>query len=29
MIELQGDHKDAAKKALLQLGYQEDTIDMS
>jgi translation initiation factor 1 len=29
MIELQGDHKEAAKKALLELGYPEDSIDMA
>lgn len=29
MIELQGDHQDGAKKALLSLGYPEDSIDMS
>jgi translation initiation factor 1 len=29
MIELQGEHKDAVKKALLNLGYSEDSIDVS
>lgn len=29
MIELQGDHTAAAKKALIGLGYAEDTIEMS
>ncbi|MEM0087100.1 MAG: stress response translation initiation inhibitor YciH [Candidatus Micrarchaeaceae archaeon] len=28
-IELQGDHKDAVKKALLSLGYSEDSIDVA
>jgi translation initiation factor 1 len=27
LIELQGDHKTAVKKALLQMGYPEDSID--
>ncbi|MDE1855632.1 MAG: stress response translation initiation inhibitor YciH [Candidatus Micrarchaeota archaeon] len=27
VIELQGDHKDAVKKALLELGYPESSID--
>lgn len=27
IIELQGDHKDAVKKALLEMGYPEDSID--
>ena len=27
VIELQGDHKDAVKKALLSLGYPESSID--
>ncbi len=29
MIELQGEHKDNVKKALLQLGYPEESIDIS
>jgi translation initiation factor 1 len=29
MIELQGDHTMAAKKALIGLGYSEETIEMS
>ena len=29
IIELQGDHQDATKKALLSLGYPEESIDMS
>ncbi len=28
LIELQGDHKEGVKKALLQMGYPEDSIDM-
>lgn len=28
IIELQGDHKDAVKKALLEIGYPEDSIDV-
>ncbi len=28
IIELQGDHKEAARKALLGLGYPEDSFDM-
>ncbi len=28
VIELQGDHKEAAKKILLSLGYQESNIDV-
>jgi translation initiation factor 1 len=27
IIELQGDHKDAVKKALATMGYSEDSID--
>ncbi len=27
LIELQGDHKDAVKKALLEMGYPGDSID--
>jgi len=27
MIELQGEHKDAVKKALLELGYPQESID--
>ncbi len=27
MIELQGEHKDAVKKALLDLGYPQESID--
>ncbi len=29
IIELQGEHKDAVKKALLALGYPNDSIDVS
>lgn len=29
LIELQGDHKDAAKRTLLGLGYPEESIDVS
>ncbi len=28
-IELQGEHKDAVKKALLQLGYSEESIEVT
>jgi translation initiation factor 1 len=28
IIELQGDHKAAVKKALLEMGYPEDSIDV-
>ncbi|MEM3791460.1 MAG: stress response translation initiation inhibitor YciH [Candidatus Micrarchaeaceae archaeon] len=27
VIELQGDHKDAVKKALLKIGYSEESIE--
>lgn len=27
-VELQGDHKDTAKKALMGMGYKEDIIDV-
>jgi translation initiation factor 1 len=27
IIELQGDHKESVKKALLEMGYPEDSID--
>ncbi len=29
VIELQGNHRDNVKKALLNLGYQEDVIELS
>ena len=29
VIELQGDHKDAVRKALVQLGFPESSIDAS
>jgi len=29
VIELQGNHKDNVKKALLSMGYQEDVIEVS
>lgn len=29
IIELQGDHKDKTKKALVGLGYKEDIIDVA
>ncbi len=29
IIELQGEHKDAVKKALLEMGYPEESIDIS
>ncbi len=29
IIELQGDHKEAVKKALIQLGYPEDSIEIA
>ena len=29
IIELQGEHKDAVKKALLGLGYPDDSIDIA
>ncbi|MCL5008279.1 MAG: stress response translation initiation inhibitor YciH [Candidatus Marsarchaeota archaeon] len=29
MIELQGEHKDAVKKALLGLGYPEESVDVA
>ena len=29
VIELQGDHKDAVKKALIKLGFPENSIDAS
>ena len=29
IIELQGDHKDAVKKALLSLGYPEESIEVA
>lgn len=28
IIELQGDHKEAVKKALLEMGYPEDSLDV-
>ncbi len=29
VIELQGEHKDAAKKALVGIGYREENIDVA